>query len=416
MMSSIVTSPAPVHATAADVLRAPSVADAQLRVIPDASRGEVTPKIAKFFELMKPSTPCLAIDLDVVERNFSIMRQTLAPAILYYAVKANPDPKILWLLARLGSCFDAASRHEIDLCLNQGVDPSRISYGNTVKKQSDVAHAYGKGIRLFAFDSQNELDKLCRAAPDARVFCRVLVDTAGADWPLARKCGCSPAMAMDLLLQARDRGLDACGVSFHVGSQQTDMSQWDNAIRQMAELSAELRGRGLLLSLVNLGGGFPGRYDREVPPVTDYCQTVMASVRRHFTEPLPELIVEPGRGIVGDAGVIEAEVVLISKKDVDERRRWIFLDVGVFSGLAETVGEAIKYRIETPRDGGPVGPVIIAGPTCDSIDILYEHCDYHLPLELAIGDRVRLLSSGAYTATTGSIGFNGFAPLKSYCI
>lgn len=391
---------------------------AQIHVLAgsEAARGEISPKIARFFEQNRPSTPCLAVDLDVIAHNFRVMRHTLAPAVLYYAVKANPHRKILKLLSQLGCHFDTASRGEIDLCLSLGVEPTRISFGHTVKKQSDIAYAYRRGVRLFAFDSQNELDKLCNAAPDARVFCRVLVDTVGAEWPLARKCGCSPTMAMDLLLQARNRGLDACGLSFHVGSQQTDMSQWDHAIGQVADLFAELRNRGLSPSLVNLGGGFPGRYNREIPPVADYCRAVMDSVRRHFSEPLPDLIVEPGRGLVGDAGVIEAEVVLISKKDDDEQRRWVFLDIGVFSGLAETVGEAIKYRIQTSRDGGPTGPVIIAGPTCDSIDILYEHCDYHLPLALAIGDRVRLLSSGAYTTTTASIGFNGFAPLKSYCI
>ena len=142
----------------------------------------------------------------------------------------------------------------------------------------------------------------------------------------------------------------------------------------------------------------------------------MRIVRRHFAEPMPELIVEPGRGIVGDAGVIEAEVVLISKKDDAEEARWIFLDIGVFSGLAETVGEAIKYRIQTVHDGGPTGLVVIAGPTCDSIDILYERSCYRLPLALRIGDRVRLMSSGAYTTSTASIGFNGFAPVASYYI
>lgn len=382
----------------------------------ESRRGEVTAKVARFLQREKPRTPCLIVDLDVVESNFRTMRQALAPAELYYAVKANPDPAILGLLARLGSCFDAASRQEIDICLAQGVSPDRLSFGNTVKKMTDIAYAYDKGVRLFVFDCQDELDKLAKAAPGARVFCRVLVDTAGADWPLARKSGCSPAMALDLMTQARARGLNACGLSFHVGSQQTEMPQWDRAIAQIADLYRTLRDRGIELDLVNLGGGFPGRYHREVPPIDGYCEDVMRIVRRHFAEPLPELIVEPGRGIVGDAGVIETEVVLISKKDDSEEARWVFLDIGVFSGLAETVGEAIKYRIQTPHDGGPTGPVVIAGPTCDSIDILYERSRYHLPLALRIGDKLRLLSSGAYTTSTASIGFNGFAPVAGYYI
>ncbi len=168
--------------------------------------------------------------------------------------------------------------------------------------------------------------------------------------------------------------------------------------------------------MLNLGGGFPSRYRQDVPSVEDYGAGVMAALRKHFPEPFAELIVEPGRGIVGDAGVIEAEVVLVSTKEAGEAKRWVYLDVGKFSGLAETMDEAIKYRLLAPHDGGPTGPVVLAGPTCDSVDILYERCAYELPLALKAGDKVRILSCGAYTATYSSVGFNGFPPLKSYCI
>jgi ornithine decarboxylase len=391
-------------------------ADPFLLTDTEAHRGEVTPKAASFFERVRPATPCLVVDLDVVERNYALMRRALAPAKIYYAVKANPDAKILSLLAGQGSYFDTASRPEIDQCLSHGVLADRISFGNTVKKQGDIAYAYEKGIRLFAFDSHDELHKLAQAAPGARVFCRVLVETEGADWPLPRKFGCAPDMAIALMLQARDLGFDAAGISFHVGSQQTNLSQWDRVIRQIAAVWSALRDRGLRLHLINLGGGFPSRYQQDVPSIVEYCAAVMRAVRRHFPESLPELIFEPGRGIVGDAGVIESEVVLVSRKDTRDKRRWVFLDVGTFSGLAETMGEAIKYRFRTVHDGGPSGPVVIAGPTCDSVDILYERCEYHLPLALKAGDKVRILSCGAYTATYASVGFNGFAPLASYCI
>jgi ornithine decarboxylase len=142
----------------------------------------------------------------------------------------------------------------------------------------------------------------------------------------------------------------------------------------------------------------------------------MEAVRRNFGHSLPELIAEPGRIIVGDAGVIESEVVLISKKDASETYRWVYLDVGKFSGLAETIDESIKYRLKTPHDGKPCGPVILAGPSCDSVDILYEHNKYHLPLALSVGDKVRILSCGAYTTTYSSVGFNGFPPLRSFYI
>jgi ornithine decarboxylase len=136
---------------------------------------------------------------------------------------------------------------------------------------------------------------------------------------------------------------------------------------------------------------------------------------RHFGNDLPEIIVEPGRSIVGDAGVIQSEVVLISRKDYEEDKRWVYLDIGKFNGLAETMDESIKYRIKVPCEG-PTGPTILAGPTCDSADILYEKAEYQLPLDLKVGDKVEILSTGAYTSSYSSVGFNGFAPLKTYCI
>jgi ornithine decarboxylase len=389
----------------------------RLRVVKhEVPRGDITPKIAAFLDKVQPATPCVVVDLDVVEQNYLALSRTLEPAQIYYAIKANPAPKILRLLARRGAHFDVASRGEIDLCLSLGIDPARLSFGNTIKKQADIAYAFEKGVRLFAFDAEEELAKLAAAAPGARVFCRVLVDGTGAEWPLSRKFGCTPAMAASLLVQARERGLDACGLSFHIGSQQTDLSQWDRVLGQIAALFSEVRARGVDLRLVNLGGGFPSRYRQDVPSVEAYGAAVMAALRRHFPAALPELIVEPGRGIVGDAGVIETEVVLVSNKDAADPQRWVFLDVGKFSGLAETMDEAIKYRLTTPHDGEPCGPVVLAGPTCDSADILYERSGYSLPLALKAGDKVRILSCGAYTTTYSSVSFNGFAPLKAYCI
>ena len=373
-------------------------------------------KIARFLAERRPETPCLVVDLDIIEQNYTRLASLLPLARIFYAVKANPMPAVVERLARLGSGFDTASRGEIDLALAHGVEPERISFGSTIKKQTDIAHAYAKGVRLFAFDCEAELAKLAEAAPGARVFCRVLMDCPGADWPLSRKFGCSPEMAADLLLAARDFGLDPYGLSFHVGSQQTDLSQWDAALGRMASLFSILAERKLDLRMVNLGGGFPARYRAEVPGLPAYCEAVMVAVRRHFGNRIPELIAEPGRSLAGDAGVIQSEVVLISRKDYGEERRWVYLDIGKFSGLAETMDEAIKYRIRTPHDGGETGPVVLAGPTCDSADILYEKADYRLPTALAVGDKIEILSAGAYTNTYSSVGFNGFPPLKTYCI
>ena len=376
----------------------------------------MTEKIRRFLRERQPETPCLVVDLDAVADSYLQLTGLFPEAQVFYAVKANPASEVIQRLNTLGSGFDVASPGEIDLCLGQGASAVRMSYGNTIKKERDIAYAYERGVKLYAFDSESELEKIKRAAPGARVFCRVLVDCGGAEWPLSRKFGCSPEMAADLLRRARDYGLDPYGVAFHVGSQQTDLKQWDAAVGLAARVFTVLREANIDLRMVNVGGGFPARYRSEIPTLKRYAGAVTRAMTKHFGNNLPQVVIEPGRSMVGDAGIIQSEVVLISTKDYGEDKRWVYLDVGKFSGLAETMDEAIKYRIRTPHDGGETGPVVIAGPTCDSADILYEKTEYQLPRALKAGDKVEVLSTGAYTSSYSSVGFNGFAPLRTYCI
>jgi ornithine decarboxylase len=328
-------------------------------------------------------------------------------------VKANPAPEVLSLLASLGSCFDIASLREVEMVLAAGATPDRISYGNTIKKERDIARAFALGVRTFAVDSIPEVEKIARAAPGSRVFCRFLFDCAGAEWPLSRKFGCEPAMAADVLEHAHRLGLEAYGVSFHVGSQQKNQHAWDRALASAAAIFRECGERGINLSMVNLGGGFPTKYLKNVPTVKTYGTAIFRALRKHFGNAIPETIIEPGRGMVGNAGIIEAEVVLVSKKSAEDDVRWVYLDIGKFGGLAETMDESIRYPIKTPRDGDELGACVIAGPTCDSADVLYERDPYQLPVSLEIGDKVLIEGTGAYTATYSSVAFNGFSPLKT---
>jgi ornithine decarboxylase len=371
-------------------------------------------RIMRFLAEKRPDTPCLVVDTRVIEANYRRLRAALPLAEIYYAVKANPALEVLRVLVGLGSRFDAASVYEIERCLAAGARAETISYGNTIKKQVDIARAHALGVRLYAFDSEAELAKLAAEAPGAAVLCRILVPEEGARWPMARKFGCEVGMARDLLLAAKALGLTPYGVSFHIGSQQTDPSGWEVAIARTAMLFTALNEAGVELKAINLGGGFPLRYRDEIPEIEAYAGSIMESIVRHFGNHIPEMAIEPGRVLAGDAGVIQSEVVLISRKSREDERRWIYLDIGKFGGLAETEGERIQYRIRTPRDGGETGPVVLAGPTCDGTDILYEASGYELPLDLEIGDRIEILDAGAYTETYASIGFNGIPPLRSY--
>jgi ornithine decarboxylase len=375
-----------------------------------------TQRMIDFLADRRPDGPCLVVDLEVIRDNYLRFVRAMPATRIFYAVKANPAPEVLSLLASLGSCFDTASVAEIEMALSAGATPDRISYGNTIKKERDVARAHQLGVSLFAVDAIEEVEKVARAAPGARVFCRILTDGDGADWPLSRKFGCSTDMAIDVLDRAHRIGLHAYGISFHVGSQQTRTDGWDSALAQSAAIFRILSTRGITLSMVNLGGGFPTRYLKQVPAVPAYAQGIEQSLAKHFGNAIPETIIEPGRGMVGNAGVIKAEVVLVSKKHADDRARWVYLDIGKFGGLAETMEEAIRYPILTARDDDAMGPCIIAGPTCDSADVLYEKTPYDLPLTLTVGDEVLIDNTGAYTATYSTVAFNGFPPLQSYVI
>ena len=380
----------------------------------EGGQGAMTPKIAHFIAQHQPATPCLVLDVDRVEANFRALKRALPLARIYYAVKANPAAPVLQRLVRLASSFDAASYEEVAACLDAGARPEAISFGNTIKKVSAIRNAFERGVSLFAFDSAEELQKLAQHAPGARVYCRILVENEGADWPLSRKFGTTVAQARELMLRAAEMGLDPYGLSFHVGSQQTTTRAYEVAIGKVAMLFTDLTEAGVNLRMMNLGGGFPTRYRDDVPEIDQFGDAIMTAMTGHFGNALPEMLIEPGRFIVGDAGVVSAEVVLVSRRDPDDPVRWVYLDIGRFGGLAETEGEAIKYRILTQHDGTPMGPVAIAGPTCDGADILYEKSNYRLPLALASGDRVELLSTGAYVTTYASQRFNGFAPLAEH--
>jgi ornithine decarboxylase len=374
----------------------------------------VSPKIEAFLRDERPSTPFVVVDVDVVEQRYHALVEALPTARVHYAVKANPGMPILRRLVAAGSAFDVASPVEIDLCLAAGASARDISYGNTVKKRADIAYAASVGVERFTVDAREELDKVLDVAPGASICVRLLHECEGADWPLSRKFGCDPQDLTALLVAANAAGSE-CGASFHVGSQQRNVEAWREALDVVAASFRDARDRGADPTFVNLGGGFPGTYREQLPDIGAYGRAVQSALDTAFPDGLAEVMVEPGRYLVADAGVLRTEVVLVSRRSIGTTR-WVYLDCGKFHGLAETMDEAIRYRLRTPHDGGPTGPVAIAGPTCDSADVLYEKTDYELPLALGEGDMVDVLAAGAYTTTYSSVGFNGFAPLAEHFV
>ncbi|MCG9738488.1 type III PLP-dependent enzyme [Shewanella insulae] len=368
----------------------------------------------KAFAQDKP-TPFVVIDTKIIAKQYDDMVHNFPYASIYYAVKANPAKEVLTLLRDRGANFDIASIYELEMVSDIGVTPDRVSYGNTIKKRKDVRAFYERGVRMYASDSEADLRMIAEEAPGSRVYVRILTEgTHTADWPLSRKFGCQNEMAFELLVLAKQLGLEPYGISFHVGSQQRDIGAWDSAIAKVKSIFERLREEhGIELKMINLGGGFPANYLDKTNELGTYAEQITHFLKEDFGEQLPQIILEPGRSLLSNAGVLVSEVVLISKKSQTALERWVFTDVGKFSGLIETMDEAIKFPIYTERQG-ELDRCVIAGPTCDSADIMYEHYSYGLPLDLSIGDRMYWLTAGAYTTTYSAVCFNGFPPLKDY--
>ena len=360
-------------------------------------------------------TPFVVIDRQIIADAYDQLGNCFPFAKIYYAVKANPATEIIELLRDKGSSFDIASIYELDKVMATGVGPERISYGNTIKKSRDIRYFFDKGVRLFATDSEADLRNIAKAAPGSKIYVRILTEgSTSADWPLSRKFGCQPDMALDLLILAKQLGLVPYGISFHVGSQQRDIDVWDAAIAKVKVIFERLKEEdGITLQMINMGGGFPANYIQRTNDLETYAAEITRFLKEDFGDELPEIILEPGRSLIANAGVLVSEVVLVARKSRTAVERWVYADVGKFRGLIETMDEAIKFPIWTEKKG-EMEEVVIAGPTCDSADIMYENYKYGLPLNLASGDRLYWLSTGAYTTSYSAVEFNGFPPLKSY--
>jgi ornithine decarboxylase len=349
-------------------------------------------------------TPFLVLDLGVVARRYAELA-ALFPEVLF-AVKACPEPAVLRTLAALGCGFDVASAAEIELCLAAGADPVRISHGNPVRAPDDGRAAAARGVRRFVTDSAEDLATL---PSDAEVLVRVLVEDIGAATPFLGKFGAAPAEAARLA-----RG--TAGVAIHVGSQQVRPTTFAEGVRVALRVAG---AGGLRHPVLDVGGGLPVAYRTAVPAPVEFATAVHGAVAAAVAAGDVDgarVVVEPGRALVAEAGILRTSVLRVSRRPGIDHRRWVYLDCGRYQGLAETEGEAIGYPVRVPDRSGPCGPVVLAGPTCDGDDVLYRRLPTLLPLDLAAGDAVDLLHAGAYTASYASVGFNGFGPLPVHVV
>lgn len=371
---------------------------------------KITPLVRQAAEIL--DTPFLALDLSYVEKNYKNLKNSINNVDVYYAVKANSHTEILTLLKDLGSSFDAASKGEIDKLLSLGVNPKNISFGNTIKKESDIKYAWENGITVFAVDSEMEVEKIARNAPEAKVYGRISTSSNDADWPLSDKFGTDVDHVISILEYAHRKGLNAYGVSFHVGSQSYNKYKWKEAILNASEVFEKLALKGIHLKLLNLGGGMPVQHVKPIPEVKEIGEVINESINEYlyWVDGL-KVITEPGRSMVGNAGIMASRVLLRSRKGT---KNWVYLDVGVFHGLMETI-ENFRYEVVVDKkENHETMEMTLAGPSCDSVDTIYDEVE--LPIDVDYNDVVFFMNTGAYTIEYASPHFNGITPPQVFTI
>ena len=353
--------------------------------------------------LKSVKTPTLVINLERIKERFIELQEALKEAKIYYAVKANDHQEILALLNDLGSGYEVASSWELEKVLRLGVDGSRIISSNPVKPLDFIDYAYKSGIKAFSIDSYKEIDKLKKIAPRSRVYVRLIVPNEGSDWPLTNKFGVDVDTALDILEYAKYQGLVPYGITFHVGSQCNNLRNWFIGIKKAWELWEKAIYKDIKLTMLNLGGGIPVNYQYESLSIRDIGSYIEALLQKYFLIKPMEIQIEPGRGLVGDAGVLVSSVIGKTTKYINgEESYWIYLDTGVFNGLAEVLG-GISYPMYAEQKG-EIKPYTIAGVSCDSMDIISNFT--YLP-DVDVGDRIYIMATGAYT-TVYAANFNGF--------
>ena len=343
--------------------------------------------------------PVLILDLDIVRQKYDRFEAAMPGTSPHYAVKANPDIRVLKALKEKGCKFEIASIQELDLLLSIGVDAATVHYSNPVKPSAFIKYAASKGVRWFAFDSKEELGKIQNLVPDAKLYLRFDTPNIGSDWPLSGKFGAKLRDIDDILDEAIQLQATLCGLTFHVGSQCRNVDNWNQAIDTAKKIFKSMVSRGLTPELLNIGGGYPVRLTKPIPSI-EYIGNVIKGALRDIDEGI-QIAAEPGRYMVSDAAYFVCQVIGTSIKG-DER--WMYLDAGVFGGLMECT-QGIQYQIDVNNKSGNEVPWYVAGPSCDSVDVLGR--EQMLPATTVEGDLLYFPNAGAYT-TVYANEFNGF--------
>lgn len=342
--------------------------------------------------------PCLLLDTAVIRNKARLFREHLPSVEPHFAYKANPHREVVKTLQEEGVFFEIASLGELEELLALGENAANIFFSNPIKTPRAIETACAAGVEWFAIDCLDELYKVFAHAPMASMYLRIEVDNTGSDWPLSGKFGATFDECLTIIDHASMIGAKLCGITFHVGSQCHNPENWRKGIESAKTFFAIMEKRGLTPRLLNLGGGFPVPLNTPVPDIAEIAKVINDALT-DFPWPV-KLIAEPGRYLVAEAGMMVCHVVGTANRS---GKRWVYLDMGVFGGLMEAC-QGITYNLLTEKTGAKV-PTTLAGPTCDSMDVLWR--DLPMPFDLKTGDVIVIPGTGAYTTAYASR-FNGF--------
>jgi ornithine decarboxylase len=353
-------------------------------------------------KLKELSTPFLGVNIKKLVQTYNNLHVNFPSASIHYAVKANYHFDILSTLYKCGSNFDIASYGEFKLLNKLSIPSNRMICSAPVKIPLEIDKLYKSGINYFAFDSRMELEKIKHFAPRSIVYCRILVNDKGSQWPLS-KFGASFNESIALMVYAKELGLKPEGITFHVGSQNTNINSWKKAIKLVHRMNVYLRKREIKLKFLNIGGGIPAKYNQPIPKLNELAKEINQTFKKYFNKRTVKLIIEPGRGLVAECGTIVTSVI---NKHMRRDGSWVFVDTGVFNGLIEPgLENGTQYQIIVPNKEGRLVKSVLCGLSCDGVDIIAK--SIKLPNDILIGDKIFILNSGAYTTSIEK--YNGFS-------
>ena len=348
-------------------------------------------------------TPLLVLSLDEIKRNYKVLRKYLPRVKVHYAIKANPHPEILRVMADLGSAFDVASDGEIRMLHDLGIEGSRMIYANPVKTGAGLAACRSCQVRKMTFDSASEIEKIKAQCPDATLLLRLRIDNSSAHVDLNKKFGAAREQAVKLMLKAQAAGLDMAGIAFHVGSQTVSSDPYLNALDIARELFEEAEAAGLKLRILDIGGGFPIPEPKVKFNLPEMLKQINARLDEDFAE--TEIWAEPGRYICGTAVNLVTSVIGVTERG---GQPWYFLDEGLYGTFSGVLFDQWDFKLISFREGEEKMAATFAGPSCDSLDIMFRG---RLTVPLEVGDLLLVPSCGAYTSASATT-FNGFGKAK----